>query len=143
MNSNFKPNSCKFEAGVERVKTAIKASKQNLSGKILTSKDNNITSLLNSLKVQNIPDNFSKWQLPFIFDRAQIYVSVGSPGADVPEHSHDEGSGLRYIVSGSISYNGKSLQQGDWMYIPKGVKYSFKVGDLGATMFYCYECCCA
>ena len=45
-------------------------------------------------------------------------------------------------MSGSIIYKGNELVAGDWMYIPQGVKYSFKVGPNGARMGYCYQCCC-
>ncbi|SDT66259.1 hypothetical protein SAMN05216490_4690 [Mucilaginibacter mallensis] len=145
MNDKFKPNSCTFERGIERINHAIVATnfKRSLKEKISTSKDPDIQELLTSLYVDNVPDNFKKWQLPFYLDRSQFYISTGISGAFVPEHSHNDGDGLRYIVSGSIEYNGKVLSAGDWMYIPKGVKYSFTVGKLGATMFYCYQCCCA
>jgi len=139
----FKPNALKFEDGVKRVQEAIYSSGLSLKGKILTSRDKELEPLLDALEVKNVPAEFKKWQLPFVFDRSQLYISVGNPGADVPKHSHDEGDGLRYIVSGSILYNGKVLNAGDWMFIPKGVSYEFKVGKLGATMFYCYQCCCA
>ncbi|MBW4889988.1 cupin domain-containing protein [Mucilaginibacter sp. HMF5004] len=142
MNKDFEPNAVDFEFGVKRVNDAIKAWGKSLRSGIITSKDNGIQSLLDNLKVKNVPDNFMKWQLPFIFERSQLYVSVGNPNASVPEHSHDEGDGIRYIVSGSINYQGKVLNAGDWMFIPQGKKYSFEVGNLGATMFYCYQCCC-
>jgi len=145
MNEKFKPNSCTFEDGINRINSAVTASKlkTSLKDKISTSQDADLKDLLDSLAVTNIPDNFQKWQLPFYFDRAQFYISVGNPGSIVPEHSHNDGDGIRYIVSGSIEYNGKSLTTGDWMYIPKGIKYSFSVGKLGVTMCYCYQCCCA
>ena len=51
------------------------------------------------------------------------------PGTEVPEHSHDEGDGFRYIVSGSIIYNGQELlAAGDWMFIPKGKKIRYHGG---------------
>jgi hypothetical protein len=61
----------------------------------------------------------------------------------VPKHSHDEGDGIRIIMSGSIIYDGHELSGGDWMFIPKGVAYDFKVGPMGAALCYCYCCCCA
>jgi hypothetical protein len=142
-NVNFKPNSMTFNQGADRVKSAIANAGIKMEGKIITSRDKELTGLLESLEVKNIPSNFKKWQLPFIFDRSQLYVSVGAPEAKVPEHSHDEGDGIRFIVSGSINYKGLELTAGDWMFIPKGSRYSFDVGRFGATMFYCYSCCCA
>ena len=71
-----------------------------------------------------------------------MFFSVGNPDVLVPEHSHDEGDGLRIIISGSVYYENKELKSGDWMFIPKGLKYSIKTGPLGATMFYIYQCCC-
>ena len=71
-----------------------------------------------------------------------MFISVGAPGIKVPNHSHDEGAGIRFIMNGSITYKGKELTGGDWMYIPKGIEYEFEVGHLGVTMCYCYCCCC-
>lgn len=61
----------------------------------------------------------------------------------MPNHSHDEGDGFRFIVSGSILFDGRELHAGDWMFIPKGKTYSFKVGRSGVGICYCYACCCA
>jgi hypothetical protein len=49
---------------------------------------------------------------------------------------------VRFIISGSIKYNGIELTAGDWMFVPKGEEYEFTVGPLGASMAYCYQCCC-
>jgi len=46
------------------------------------------------------------------------------------------------VSSGSITYAGQELPQGDWMFIPKNTRYSFEVGSLGAVLCYCYCCCC-
>jgi hypothetical protein len=37
-------------------------------------------------------------------------------------------------MSDSIIFDGRELTAGDWMHIPKGVRYSFKVGPKGATI---------
>ena len=68
-----------------------------------------------------------------------MFISSAPPKAKVPSHAHD-GPGVRFISSGSIKYKEQELTAGDWMYIPKGKAYSFEVGALGATMFYCYQC---
>lgn len=142
MKNEFNPNRAKFEFGVNRVREAVKDSGLSLD-KILTSRDPELRKVISKLQVDNIPKDFKKWQLPFIFERSQLYISVGNPDADVPQHSHDEGDGIRVIVSGSIRYGNLELSAGDWMFVPKGKKYSFKVGSMGAVMFYCYCCCCA
>lgn len=49
---------------------------------------------------------------------------------------------MRFIVSGSVIYNGKELVGGDWMFVPKDVPYSLDVGPNEAIMCYCYPCCC-
>ena len=72
-----------------------------------------------------------------------MFISVGNPGTKVPRHIHKEGDGIRFIAGGSIIYNGQELVAGDWMFIPKGEAYEFQVGPYGATMGYCYACCCA
>ena len=142
--SSFKPNAMTFDQGIERIKSALSKAGAGRAGEILTSRDDAMRKATKLLQVQNIPGGFTKWQLPVFMDcRSQLFVSVGAPGTDVPEHSHDEGDGFRYIVSGSIIYNGQELVQGDWMFIPKGKKYSIKVGERGTTMCYCYCCCCA
>nr|AYR06198.1 hypothetical protein [Renouxia sp.] len=37
-----------------------------------------------------------------------------------------------------ILFNGQELISGDWMYIPQGIPYLFKVGSFGDIMCYCY-----
>jgi hypothetical protein len=146
---DFSPQACTFQEGIERVKKAIKEHGITLAkGQIITSKDAGFSKLGETLKCPSptLPSGFVKFQLPVYFEGgpgSQFYLSIGNPYTKVGKHSHDEGDGLRYIVSGSITYENKELQQGDWMFIPKGASYSFQVGPRGATMFYCYQCCCA
>lgn len=142
--SRFQPNAMTFEQGLERIRSALAKAGGGGRDGIVTSKDKSMREATRSLRIENVPEGFAKFQLPVYMDRpTQLFVSVGAPGADVPEHSHDEGDGFRYIVSGSITYKGEELSAGDWMFIPRGQRYAIKIGDLGATMFYCYQCCCA
>jgi hypothetical protein len=141
--NKFNPNAATFEDGVRRIQKAIDKVGAKVGKNIFTSRDKEAIALVNLLAVDTTPDGFKKWQLPFSFDRAQFFLSVGNPDVKVPEHSHDEGDGIRFIVSGSVYYNDRELTGGDWMYIPKEAKYSFTVGPFGATMCYCYACCCA
>ena len=140
---NFKPNRLTFEDGIKRIANANKSYKFNPDKAIVTSRDDVASKLMKKLKIDNIPNGFDKWQLPFSLDRAQLFISVGLPNTKVPKHSHDEGAGIRFIVAGSIEFGGKELTAGDLMYIPKGSDYAFQVGKFGATMAYCYSCCCA
>lgn len=140
----FKPNNMTFAQGVDRIKDAVQKSGLRVGNKIVTSREPAARKAVGILAVSNIPGGFKKWQLPVYLDGAsQMFMSIGAPDVDVPPHSHDEGDGIRVIVGGSIFYDGTELTEGDWMFIPKGTKYQFKVGPGGVSMFYCYQCCCA
>lgn len=133
-----------FDAGAERVKESLKdVGIEDIDRAIFTSKDATELGLDRTLQVKNIPDGFVKWQIPIVLDRAQMFISSAAPGSKVPAHVHSEGAGVRFIMSGSINYEGQELKEGDWMYIPAEMPYSFDVGPLGALMCYCYACCCA
>lgn len=138
----FNPNQVSFYEGAVRAEGVARQLKIDRS-RILTSQDNRIGELKRALPVTNVPEGFAKYQLPFVFDKAQFFISHAPAGADVPAHSHDEGDAIRFILEGSVSHEGTELKAGDWMYIPKGASYSLKIGSHGATMGYCYECCCA
>ena len=126
------------------IHAAIKKAGVRLGKQIVTSRNPRVRKVTDLLSVKNIPDGFKKWQLPVYLDGpSQMFLSIGAPDLNVPEHSHDEGDGLRVIIGGSIIFDGVELTEGDWMFIPKGKKYQFKVGRGGASMFYCYRCCCA
>ena len=143
-SAKFRPNACTFKEGLDRVKKSLGLGFG--SDRIVTSKDAAIADAFSKLEISNVPDGFSKYQLPAFFDGGPgslFYVSIGAPGVKVPRHSHDEGDGLRYIVAGSTMFKGMELASGDWMFIPKGVPYEFTVGRNGVTAFYCYQCCCA
>ncbi len=139
---HFDPNQVTFAEGEVRVQRVLRHAKVDISKRIMTSQDEEAKRLQKALPVTAIPDGFEKWQLPFVFTRSQFFVSIGKPDAQVGEHAHLEGDGIRFIAAGSIIHEGKELKAGDWMYIPQGVRYSFKVGPKGATMCYCYCCCC-
>ena len=140
----FNANKFTFEEGLKKIRDALaKHHMSDIQSKIVTSKDPGVDKVLSDLETKNVPSGFKKWQLPVYQDGpTQLFISVGAPNADVPEHSHDEGDGFRYVASGSILYKGHELSAGDWMFIPKAAKYSIKIGKMGATMFYCHQCCC-
>lgn len=130
-----------FEEGLERIRKVVGKSLEN---KVVTSRDPGMEQIAAKLKIAGAPSGFQKWQLPvFLNGPSQLFISAGAPNIDVGEHSHDAGDGIRFMVSGSIHFEGKELSAGDWMFIPKGKRYAFRVGALGAVMCYCYCCCCA
>lgn len=136
----FKPTQTAFAACVARLEKANKKIGFDPNKGIVTSRDKAARSLQKALRTDNVPKGFEKWQLPVWLEGAVMFISVAAANSKVPEHTHNEGAGLRFIASGSITYKDTELSAGDWMYIPKGAKYSFQVGALGATMFYCYRC---
>jgi hypothetical protein len=145
-NEKFNPNRLTFAQGLERINKAVQADAKFARGKIVTSRDEGMDKLMDALRVTNIPGGFTKYQLPVFFEGgpgAQFFISVGAPNTEVSKHSHDEGDGIRFIMSGSIIYDGKELTGGDWMFIPKGQPYSMRVGRVGVIICYCYQCCCA
>jgi hypothetical protein len=139
----FEPNKLSFEQGLQRIKEAVE--KVGLKrGTVVTSRDLAAEKLRELLVVNNVPPGFQKWQLPVYLNKpSQLFITVAQPGVEAPSHSHDEGDGVRFIVSGSIIHDGRELTAGDWMFIPARAQYSFRVGRFGAVMCYCYCCCCA
>ncbi|MCO6438439.1 MAG: hypothetical protein J5J06_15220 [Phycisphaerae bacterium] len=134
------PNRLTFEQGLERIAKAVGSI--NFLSKIRTSRDKDLQPVLEKLSTDNVPESFHKWQLPFSLDRCQMFISSAGPDVRVPEHAHDA-DGVRIMISGSIRYGDHVLTAGDWMFVPGGKRYSFDTGPHGATMFYCYQCCCA
>jgi hypothetical protein len=141
--AKFDPNQATYAEGAVRVERAVRALKVDLKSKIVTSRDPAAEKLKQALPIRNVPDGFEKWQLPFVFDKGLFFVTHAKAGVKAAEHFHDEGDGIRFIVSGSIHFNKYELTAGDWMFIPARVPYSFEVGKAGAVMCYCYCCCCA
>lgn len=140
----FEPNRQTFSDCLARIEKVVKEVGLDTEKQITTSRDEGCIEAQRLLEVENVPGGFRKWQLPVALRcESQMFISVGPPGAKVPRHSHDEGPGIRFIMSGSIIYDNKELTGGDWMYIPKGAEYEFEVGLLGVAMCYCYCCCCA
>jgi hypothetical protein len=143
MNSKFKPTHISYDEGLERVHEALSKVGHKLDSRILTSRDADAVKLCNLLGVDDgLPDGFVKWQLPFYVRGGQFFITVAQPGVKVGEHSHDDDA-VRFVTAGSIYYDGIELNAGDWMFIPKGKRYSIAVGPMGAAMCYCYCCCCA
>jgi len=138
----FKSTHIPFDDGVKRIQNALSEVRYKIGSRILTSRDADAVKLCNLLAIDSgLPKGMTKWQLPFHLEGGQFFITTAQPGVEVGEHSHEE-DGVRFIISGSIVYDGIELSAGDWMFLPKDARYSFKVGTLGATMCYSYQCCC-
>lgn len=95
-SKEFRPNRLTFDKGVERIKKALATVKTFRSGEIVTSLDPGVSDLQTLLQVDNVPQGFTKYQLPVFMEDipgAQFFLSFGSPGSKVAEHSHEEGDG--------------------------------------------------
>ena len=115
----FNPNKVSFDEGLIRIQKAVDEARLDQRSGVITSRDKAARHAQHLLKVKEVPGGFRKWQLPVYLERAsQLFLTVAEPGAKVPEHSHDEGDGIRFIAQGSIVYNGVELTAGDWMFIP-------------------------
>ncbi|MES0137874.1 cupin domain-containing protein [Mesorhizobium sp. M0016] len=141
-------NFISFDEGVQRIRGAWgQSGKAYNPDRVMTSRDEDVLRTIDSLKISGMENGFEKWHLPVYFAKeesqgAQFFITKAEPNAKVREHSHKDGDAMRFIVSGSVIYNGKELVGGDWMFVPKDVPYALDVGPNGAIMCYCYPCCC-
>lgn len=107
----------------------------------ITSRDAGVSDLLYDLERREMPPGIQSWQLPFAFGGGGsvfFFLTVAQPGAIVPSHKHTRDL-FRIVVSGSIITNGIELKSGDWMFVPKGVSYSYHAGlNPGAVTYHCY-----
>lgn len=141
--NRFDPNKMTLDEGLALIRNVQGDYGISTRKGILTSRDEQMRKIRKELRIKNVPEGFNKWMLPFNTDGpATFYMSFAAPNSYVPEHTHDEGDGIRFMLNGSIQLEDLELSAGDWMYIPKGAEYSFKAGPMGAGMFYCYQCCC-
>lgn len=139
--AKWDPNRTKFSYCQRRAEKALKSLGLDLKKRrVITSRDKEAAKLKKTLRTTNVPSGFTKWQLPFIFEKATTFMVIGEPGAKAKTHAHKHGNALRYIVSGSIKYKRQDLTAGDWMFVPQGARYSFTVGDYGYVGSYLYEC---
>ena len=139
---DWKPNDSVIEGrpGVSRIKAAItkRGGKVN-DRRVTTSRDAGIDDLRFDLRRPDMPPGFQSWQLPFTLDGPVFFfVTVAEPGAVVPTHVHKRDL-FRVVVSGSLTTNGVELKSGDWMFVPKGVPYSYSAAlNPGVITCHCY-----
>ncbi|MDX0451744.1 hypothetical protein GOC55_30455 [Sinorhizobium medicae] len=141
--ATFNPNSKSLAQCIAEIEQ-FRISRNLDNKQIITSRDVPDLWKAKELAVSNVPGGFNKIILPFYTDgAATFYISSAGPYVKVPRHSHDEGNGIRIIMSGSIFWDGLELQASEWMYLKAGAPYEFEVGPRGVSIFYCYQCCCA
>jgi redox-sensitive bicupin YhaK (pirin superfamily) len=105
----------------EFVDQAISSIGMEMRAQILTSRDSRSRQLRDQLETKNVPGGFRKWQLPvYLSEPSYLFITVAEPGARSTEHSHDDGDGIRFIISGSINYADQELTARDWMFIRQG-----------------------
>lgn len=141
-NPKFDPNRADFRECIEAVEKALETVHLKMGADFLTSRDQYSAKLRKQLGTDNLPDDqaFQKWQLPFILDRTNWFVTVAAPGAVTPKHSHDQGAGVRFILGGSVTINGVDYHGGDWLYLPAGTPYDYVAGPMGAIIMAGYQC---
>jgi hypothetical protein len=127
--------SSEFKDGL-LVQKALKELGLTFGDKIVTSRDSFMPALLKKLRKTTLPDGFEQWQLPIVLGGAgdcpvMLFMTIGHPNAKVLNHRHKNDSLFRIVLSGSIIYKGTELFAGDWIYIPRGHRYSFTAGRFG------------
>ena len=111
--------------------------------RIVTSREPGMREIEDSLRRPGMPEGIEKWQLPIIISEGRpsfLFVTVAAPDTHVGKHMHPDDVIVRIIMSGSITVDGVELSEGDWMYVPNTVPYSYTAGRLGAVMFHIYNC---
>ena len=139
---DWKPNDSVIEGppGKARIAEALaKRGVQVANDRVTTSRDPGIDDVRFDLGRPEMPPGFHSWQLPFIMEGPLFFfITVAEPGAVVPTHEHKRDL-FRMVVSGSLTTNGIELKPGDWMYVPKGVPYSYSAAlNPGVITCHCY-----
>ena len=87
-----------------------------------------------------------KWQLPVNMMELRVFQTVFQPDTVVAPHIHpvnteeDPGGSLRIVVKGSIEYEGRSFEPGDWFFVPNGAPYTFRSApNQETTVMYLYR----
>lgn len=141
MSKTWEPDDARIEgrAGIERIREALKRHNITTEGRVVTSREPGMDLVRLDLKREEMPQGVEQWQLPVWGEGpAFAFISSTLPGAVVPEHSHKRDL-FRVVISGSIIVSGVELKPGDWMYVPKGVRYSYSAAfNPGAITFHIY-----
>jgi quercetin dioxygenase-like cupin family protein len=137
MGSEWKPDDSfldrKRQSGKEDVDGALARFELSLD-RIFTSHDDAVELARHSLKKAAAP-GWTSWQLPMylVSEATMFFLQTAEPGAVLPDHSHDTAQ-VRVILSGSATINGIALDEGDWVYIPRGARYHM------VASLHCHPC---
>lgn len=141
MGARWEPDDSRVEGqtGIDRIREALRRHNFTTEGRVVTSRDPGMDLIRLDLRRERSPAGFEQWQLPVFGEGPAFpFLTSASPGAVVPEHSHKRDL-FRIVISGSIIVNGVELKPGDWMYVPKGVPYSYSAAfNPGAISLHIY-----
>lgn len=138
------------ELGVKRVKDAMAQIGYDPSQqRTLTSRDPEAKAMIEPLRRHTLPEGFEQWQLPIVMQPKEpkpwySFITVGRPGAVVPDHAHTTGAVMRLILSGSVIHSDEDheeeveLVSADWVFVPVGKKYTMRAGHLGSVSAHWY-----
>jgi len=128
------------EAARTRIREALERHNIRIDDtRVVTSRDSGMDDVRFHLRREGLPPGFQQWQLPIkLSGETYFFLTVAEAGAVVPTHSHKRDL-FRIVVWGAIIFNGIELKVGDWMFVPKGVPYSFSASlNPGAIINHCY-----
>lgn len=132
----------KERSSVLRVKNALKEAGLDGDNEIITSRHPKALNLREKLRREGVlPPEFDQWQLPVTLKTGNLMVmlTVGHPNAKLPTHNHPNDAAFRVVAQGSLFYEGQELTVCDWMYVPKGMTYTYTVGPLGVVTICVYH----
>lgn len=114
--------------------------------KVMTSSDALTATAREHLQVDApFANGIRKWQLPIDISEWRMYMTEFPPNSSVAPHVHpantaeNPGGSLRTVLTGNITYAGRTYGPGDWFYIPNGIPYTFRTApDKNTTVLYSY-----
>jgi hypothetical protein len=127
--------------GVRKIKEALKKNNVHLGKGVLTSRDTGMAAVRRDLKRTGLPAGVEHWQMPIVLGERQdilCFISRLKSNAIVPEHGHEKVAVFRVVIEGKLIYGRKTLNPGDHMFVPGGVKYAVKGGPEGCVIFYAH-----
>ena len=99
---------------------------------VLTSRDELAIRMMNRLSASGLEEGFHGLLIPLVFESPIEIDVVARVGATTGEHDHDT-AGFHQILNGTVRVTVPSqnvdvyLGPGDWVWIPRGVRYTFEV----------------
>lgn len=128
-------------AGVQHVLDAAARHGLRIEAEVVTSRTPGVAEAMLETPRRGLPAGCQQWQLPvFSHSAAQVFfLSECVPNTRVTEHVHRDEDIFRVVVQGSIRLaDGTELTAGDWMFVPRGVAYSYTAGAQGCRTIHRY-----